>query len=158
MRKHKLLLLIGFLILCFIVAALGSFATKESITPWYCNLNKPCWNPPSWVFAPVWTALYISIAFSGWLLMLAKNTPAKSWALFFYFVQLALNGLWSFFFFYFQKPTLSLVDIILLNIFILATIIAAFQTSRKLAGTLLLPYFFWTLYALTLNAAIVYLN
>ena len=158
MKKNKLFWLFGFLVLCFLIASFGSFSTKESLTPWYSQLEKPAWNPPSWVFSPVWIILYIMIAFSGWLLCLSKKSHAKSWALFFYFVQLLLNGLWSFFFFYFQNPTLSLIDIILLNLFILATIISAFNTSKKSAGALLIPYFLWTLYALTLNAAIVYLN
>lgn len=156
-NRTKFAWLLIFLALCFVVAFLGSFASQESLTPWYSHLIKPRWNPPSWVFGPVWTILYIMIAFSGWSIFLSSRSVNRSWALFFYFIQLVLNGLWSFFFFYFQNPLLSLIDIILLNIFILATIVSAFRCS-KTGAFLLIPYFLWTLFAFTLNAAIVYLN
>ena len=158
MKKNKVFWLFGFLFLCFLIGYLGSISTRGSLDSWYSPLQKPSWNPPPWVFGPVWTFLYVLIAFSGWLLFFSKKSPAKSWALLFYFFQLAFNGLWSFLFFYLENPLLSLIDIVLLNIFVFATIVAAFKTSKKTAGFLLLPYLFWTFYALTLNAAIVYLN
>ena len=153
MKKSLWLLL--FLGICFVVATLGSLATYPSLDPWYIGLKKASWNPPAWVFGPVWTLLYLMIAVAGWLIFLAKKSEQRTRALTFYFIQLFLNCLWSFLFFYFQNPFLALIDIILLVIFIGLTLQATLSVSKR-ASLLLTPYFIWTLYAVTLNGAIVY--
>ncbi len=153
MRKG--LWLLFFLGLCLGIAALGSWATYPSLDPWYFELKKASWNPPGWVFGPVWTVLYLMIAFAGWQIFLKKKSKQRQRALTFYFIQLALNCLWSFLFFYFHNPYLSMIDLLLLVVMIGLTLRAALPVSRP-AALLLTPYFIWILYAATLNAAIVY--
>lgn len=157
MGKNKILSLILFLALCCIIAILGGFATETSLDPWYRDLQKASWNPPAWVFGPVWTVLYCMIAVAGWLIYNSKKSDLRNIAISCYFLQLFLNFSWSFLFFYFQNPLLGFVDIILLVIFLGLTVKTAWHVSR-LAAYLLLPYFLWTLYALTLNGAILHLN
>jgi len=157
MDKNKIISLGVFLAICFSIATLGSFATEASLDPWYRNLVKASWNPPAWVFGPVWTILYVMIAVAGWLIFISKKSKLRKRALVFYSLQLFFNFLWSFLFFYFQNPLLGLIDIILLVVFIALTLRATWDLSR-MAAYLLLPYFLWTLYALTLNGAIFYLN
>ena len=150
-------LLIFFLALCFVIAFAGHVATGHSVHSWYHTLDKPSWNPPSWVFAPAWTILYLMIAAAGWLISLAKPSKTRTKVLAFYFIQLAANGLWSFSFFYFQSPGLGLVNIVFLEIFIGLTLSGAWSINKK-ATWLLVPYFLWVFYATTLNAAIFWLN
>lgn len=157
MDKNKILSLVFFLALCCFIAILGGFATGTSLDPWYRDLQKASWNPPAWVFGPVWTVLYCMIAVAGWFIYISKKSDLRNRAFFYYFVQLFLNFSWSFLFFYFQNPLLAFVDIILLVIFLWLTVKTAWDVSR-MAAYLLLPYFLWTLYALTLNGAILYLN
>lgn len=157
MHANKLLSLGGFLTLCFLIAFLGSFATHASLDPWYQDLAKASWNPPAWVFGPVWTILYVMIAVAGWRLYLSPPSTLRRKALLFYAVQLFLNFAWSFLFFYFQSPLLGLIDISLLPLFIGFTIRAAWSISR-VSSFLLIPYFLWTLYAFSLNLAIYHLN
>lgn len=157
MSKNKIVSLLGFFAICFAIAALGGFATQASLDPWYRNLVKASWNPPAWVFGPVWTILYVMIAVAGWLIFIAKKSDLRNRALVFYSLQLFFNFLWSFLFFYFQNPLLGLIDIVLLVVFLALTLKATWPLSRT-AAYLLLPYFLWTLYAFTLNVAIFYLN
>jgi tryptophan-rich sensory protein len=102
MKKKSFFSFLLFLALCYIIAGLGSFATDTSLTPWYVELKKSNWNPPAWVFAPVWTILYFLIAIAGWLLFTAESSKKRTQALLFYFLQLTCNGIWSFLFFYFS--------------------------------------------------------
>jgi tryptophan-rich sensory protein len=157
MSKYKILSLCGFLALCYSIAILGGFATHESLSPWYAHLKKGAWNPPAWVFGPVWMILYFMIAVAGWLIFISKRSALRNRALVCYSLQLFFKFLLSFLFFYFQSPYLGLVDLLLLLIFLFLTLKAAWGLSRR-AAYLLLPYFLWSLYALTLNAAIYYLN
>lgn len=157
MKKYKIFWLCGFLCACYAIAFLGSFATNESLYPWYAHLHKGSWNPPAWVFAPVWMVLYFMIAVAGWLVFIGKKSKLRNRCLCYYSLQLLFNFLWSFLFFYFQNPLLSLFDILLLLIFIGLTIKTAWPISKR-ASYLLIPYFLWTLYASSLNGAIFYLN
>lgn len=156
-KKNNFLSLLGFLFLCYGVAGLESFATHASLDPWYAQLQKPSWNPPTWVFAPVWTFLYFLIAVAGWLFYVSKESLQKGRALFFYFIQLFFNFLWSFLFFYLKSPFLGLIDIVLLILFLCLTIQAGSNVSRW-GSLLLIPYLIWTLYAATLNGVIYFLN
>lgn len=154
----KLISLAGFFALIITVQFIGSVFTFSSVENWYPTLNKVSWNPPAWVFGPVWTALYILIAISGWLvwLKIGKN-QLRHKAMLFFGLQLILNLLWSIAFFGMQSPIAALIDIIFLLIAIIFTIYHFFLLDKK-AAILLVPYLLWVSYAMTLNAGIVYLN
>ena len=115
---------------------------------WYQGLAKPPWQPPDWVFAPVWTALYLLMGIAAWLVWSDKGW---TWALVLFLVQLALNAAWTWLFFGLQRPGLALFGICLLWLAIFATLIA-FLRIRPLAGGLLVPYLVWVTFALLLNA------
>lgn len=149
--------LVAFLLLCLVIQLLGSGWTQEGIRNWYPTLHKPFWTPPDWLFAPVWTLLYLMIALAGGLIYQAPDSPRRSIALAFYIMQLLLNFLWSFLFFSLQRPDLALLDIVGLTLFIILTMVKAWPVSR-LASLLLLPYLAWVLYATSLNLGIWLLN
>jgi tryptophan-rich sensory protein len=154
MKEKKLWISFGvFIVLCLITQVLGSIWTRETVSTWYPTLVKPAWTPPGWLFGPVWTVLYVMIAFSGWFIYRAESSPNRTLALVFYGIQLALNFIWSFLFFSLQSPLLGLIDIVLLCIFISLTIVKAFPLTR-LGSLLLVPYLIWVLYATSLNAGI----
>jgi tryptophan-rich sensory protein len=158
MTKSNFRSLLAFFALILILQMVASAATYTSIDNWYLGLKKTSWNPPDLVFGPVWTTLYLMIAISGWRIWVKigqerMRHPAMVW----YFIQLALNLLWSIVFFGLQSPIAGLVDIILLLIAIFMTI-KLFFPINKTAAILLVPYFIWVMYASTLNAGIVYLN
>jgi translocator protein len=145
--------------LCFTAAAIGSVAVTRTIETWYVALHKPSWNPPNWLFAPVWTTLYLLMAISAWLIWRnrdASPTQARL-ALWLFLIQLALNAAWSWIFFAFMLPGAALVEIVVLWIVILATIIAAWPISRT-ASLLLVPYLGWVTFASVLNATLWRLN
>lgn len=138
------------------LVVLGGMAIGYVTRPgeWYSTLQKPAFNPPGWVFGPVWTALYVMIGVAGWRLWL---THRNSGAMALWWVQLALNYLWSPAFFGMHSPALALAVIIALLAAIVATIVAAWRRERT-AALLLLPYAAWVSFATVLNAAIVALN
>lgn len=137
--------------LCLGVGGLGSFFTVSSIPTWYATLNKPVFSPPNWVFGPVWTILYFLMGISLYLVWQKKKVPAVFW------VQLALNALWSIIFFGLKNPVLAMLDIAALWIAIYLTI-KSFYPISKIAAYLLLPYLIWVTFASILNLSIVILN
>lgn len=149
----QLILSIG---VCLGAGVLGSFFTISSIPTWYQILNKPSFAPPNWIFAPVWTVLYILMGMALYLVWVSKGKLRQN-ALNLFFVQLGLNILWSIIFFGMKNPALALVDIIVLWIAIFLTI-KSFSKINKLASYLLLPYLFWVSFASLLNLFIVILN
>lgn len=155
MTPKTVLPLLGFLLLSLAVQAAGAYATLPEILSWYQGLQKPSWNPPSWIFGPVWTFLYISMAVAAWFAW--REVGWRSAALRLYLLQLMLNLLWSFLFFWGRSPGLALVDILLLWLAIGATVVS-FWRARPLAGALLLPYWAWVSFAAALNGAIWKLN
>ncbi len=152
-RISKSLLL--FLAIVFTIAALGGLATGSSVSTWYLTLNKPPFNPPGWIFGPVWTVLYIMIGVSGW--MVYKKTGWNSMPLNVYFVQLVLNGIWSPVFFGLRQPMWAFFIIALLWISIVLTLFQ-FKKVEVKAMVLLLPYFLWVSFASILNYEIWRLN
>lgn len=156
-QKHIQSSLFIFILLCLTVEIFASYWTNQTVSTWYPELKKTPWNPPGWVFGPVWTVLYLMIAISGWLIYKAEPSHPRSIALAAYGGQLVLNFIWSFFFFSLKSPILGLLDIILLSLLIILTIIKAWHV-RQLAAILLIPYLIWVLYATTLNAGIWLLN
>ena len=143
-----------------VVAAslLGSAATVPQIASWYAGLAKPPFNPPNWIFAPVWTALFALMALAAFrILRLPAGLPGRRRALLVYHLQLVLNIGWSFAFFGANSPVAGLFVILPLLALILATI-AAFRPLDGLAANLLWPYFAWVAFATLLNASIWWLN
>lgn len=137
--------------LCLGAGVLGSFFTFDSIPNWYTTLNKPFFSPPNWIFAPVWTILYILMGYSLYLVWVKRAVPQVFW------VQLFLNAIWSIIFFGLKNPALALIDIIALWISIILTI-KIFAKINKLSSVPLYPYLAWVSFASVLNLAIVLLN
>lgn len=141
--------------LCLAVGGIGSLATTPEIGGWYRTLEKPAWNPPDWVFGPVWTTLYVLMGIAAWII--SQPGGFRNARLMLFLVQLALNLLWSFVFFAWHEPGWAFAEIVLLWLLILATMIAFFR-RHKLAGWLLVPYLLWVSYASTLNFMLWRLN
>ena len=141
------------------VGAVGGFATSASVSSWYPTLAKPAWTPPSWVFGPVWTVLYLMMGFASWLVWRkrSENEPQVRRALGWYGLQLILNLGWSLIFFGLQQIGLALLEIVALWSTLLITLVN-FWRIRRDAGGLLLPYLLWVTFATALNAAIWWLN
>jgi len=143
-------------LLLFIVVVLGiGWAVGYVTAPgeWYASLNKPFFNPPGWLFAPVWSILYVLIAIAGWRVWTAGETTLTS----LWFIQMVLNFLWSPAFFGIQMPALALVIIIVLLVTIYAFIAKAWNRDRT-SALLFLPYAAWITFATLLNFSIVVLN
>lgn len=151
------LLLAAFVGVCLTAGAIGSLATAPQIPTWYAGLAKPDWNPPSWVFAPVWTSLYILMGFAGWNVW--RKVGELRWTSPFgvYWAQLGLNALWSFLFFGMEAPGLAFAEILLLWVMILLTM-RVFALYSKAAVWLMLPYLAWVSFAAVLNFTIWRLN
>lgn len=143
--------------ICFSAAALGSMATASAVTGWYLTINKPAWTPPSWLFGPVWTLLYLFMAISLYLIWSKGVTKKTKPALNFFLIQLALNSVWSLIFFGLANFWSAYLEIIALWSFIFLTI----KNSRKISPTaawLLVPYILWVTFASFLNLAVALLN
>lgn len=134
----------------------GAIGSRFQPGEWYAGLDKPSWNPPSWVFGPVWTTLYIMMGIAAWLVWDRHRRAART-ALMLFVVQLAVNAAWSWLFFGVESPGLALADIVLLWVLIVATTVA-FWRLRTVAGVLLLPYLAWVTFATALNFQIWRLN
>jgi translocator protein len=152
------------IMICQAAGFIGSFFTVSSVQTWYTTLQKPAFNPPSWVFAPVWTILYILIGIALFLVWSAYDKASKKQekykikiALGVFGLQLFLNTLWSILFFGMRNPGLALVGILVLWLLILLTIIRFYEISKK-ASFILLPYIIWVSYAALLNWSIYKLN
>ncbi|HEX9911812.1 MAG TPA: TspO/MBR family protein [candidate division Zixibacteria bacterium] len=155
---NEILKLIISLIICQLAGVIGSIFTTPAIPGWYAALVKPTLNPPNWVFAPVWTTLFLLMGISAFLVWRKGiENPRVNLALQFFIVQLVLNSLWSVLFFGLRSPLLGFVEIILLCFFILLTIVYFFKVT-KIAGILLLPYFVWVSFATVLNFSLWRLN
>lgn len=140
-----------------VVSLAGQLATYPNLAPWYAGLVKPSFNPPNWVFAPVWTTLYLLMAFAAWRILRLAPSPARRSALLLFFVQLALNAAWSWMFFAAHSPLLGLVNIVPQWLAIVATILA-FHRLDRVAAWCLVPLAAWVAYASALNAALWWLN
>ena len=151
---RQALALVGWLALSF--AASGT-AVFVSIGGWYAELNKPSWNPPAWVFGPVWTLLYAMMAVAAWLVWRKGGWREQGRALGLFLLQWLLNALWTPVFFGMHRPGLAFAEIILLWL-VLAATLRSFWRVRKAAGVLLAPYLAWVSFAAVLNSAIWWLN
>ncbi|MFJ3174260.1 TspO/MBR family protein [Streptomyces roseus] len=144
--------LAGFLVLTYAVAAVGALASSNAAEV-YAELNRPVWAPPAWLFGPVWTVLYGTVAVAGWLVWRHTAGRTRRRALTWWGVQLALNLAWTPLFFGARQYGLALLDIVLLVAALLVTI-RLFHVGHRVAAYLLLPYLAWVCFATVLNAAI----
>lgn len=154
---RSLAALVGFLAACLGTGFLGSMATAESVTNWYPSISKPSINPPDWVFAPVWTGLFVMMGVAAWTVWKRAGFRVARLPLTLFGIQLALNLLWSILFFGLQNPGLALVEIWALWLAILATI-WFFRDHSQTAALLLVPYLGWVSFAVYLNFMIWQLN
>lgn len=142
-----------------IVAVLGTLATTPNVEGWYAVADKPPWTPPDWLFGPVWTLLYLAMAYAAWRVWNAPGSRARTLALSLYLAQLVLNGIWSPLFFagypLWGEAALwaASVVIALLAVTIIATIVA-FHRVDRVAAYILIPYLAWVLYASILNIGV----
>lgn len=155
--KINIPMLLAFIILAQLAGVFGSFFTMPNIETWYASLEKPDFNPPNWIFAPVWITLYTLMGIAAYLIAEKGINTASKLALSIFGFQLAINAIWSFAFFGLQSPVLGLVVIVLLWFAIAETIIL-FSKISKTAAWLLVPYLLWTSFAAILNLSIFLLN
>jgi tryptophan-rich sensory protein len=151
----NVLALVLLLLASFAAGAIGSAFTLDALPTWYAGLRKPAWNPPNWIFGPVWTTLYVLMGVAAWRVWRGLGLAPLPMGLF--AVQLALNTAWSWLFFGLRNPALAFVGIVLLWAAIAATAIV-FGRHDRVAGWLFLPYLAWVTFATVLNGAIWRLN
>lgn len=150
--------LLASIVICQLAGFIGSFFTTPNIPTWYAGVAKPDFNPPNWLFAPVWTTLFTLMGISLYLVWMKgqKNPPVKK-AMLVFAVQLTLNTIWSLLFFGMQNPRLAFFEILALWVSIAVTIILFWRIDRR-AGIMLIPYIAWVSFATLLNYYIWMLN
>ena len=153
-------LTLKFLISILLPLSLGAIAgmfTSQSVPEWYATLNRPSFNPPNWIFGPVWTTLYILMGISFFLIWKQEASKVRKRAILIFLLQLLLNIAWSFIFFYFNMIGLALVEIILLWISIVMMLVV-FYKIKPIASYINIPYLLWVTFATVLNASYYFLN
>ena len=156
--KNSFIYLLLFISLCLLIGnGLGGYFTFLSVETWYQTLNKPSFNPPDWVFGPVWTTLYVFMGISIWLVWKKEPSKIRSIGIKIFWLQLFFNVFWTYLFFGIQKIGLSFIEIIFL-IFLIILNIFYFLKINKIAGYLLVPYLLWVSYASVLTYNIWILN
>lgn len=156
-RPHSWRVLAGFVALTFVASAIGGLATQSSVGTWYQTLNRPPFNPPDWIFAPVWTTLYAMIAVAGWRLWRTADSPLGNRAMRLWYLQLALNVIWSLLFFGAQDIPAATVEIGLLLASLIACLLV-FRLVDRLAFWLFVPYTGWVAFAALLTISLLRLN
>ncbi len=154
MNKYSKLIIA--LIIPQVAGLLGALATTSNIAGWYVSLVKPNFNPPNWIFGPVWTVLFLLIGIALYFVWISK-AKNKQTAYLFFALQMIFNIIWSWLFFYFHNPLFAFTEIIFLWILILLNIIYFYKAS-KASAYLLIPYIFWVSFAVVLNFYILILN
>ena len=155
MFKNKFLTFIFFLTITFSASLIGGLATITFKEPWYSLLNKPIFNPPDWIFGPVWTVLYIMMTVSIWLYWHRENRVMST--VYIYFIHLIFNTTWSVVFFVFHNMVLALLVLIVL-IGLIINLILRFKHVKILSAYLMIPYLLWCSFALILNISLIILN
>ena len=150
--RRQILGLLGWFAVSFAAAALGGFASANA-EPFYRQLIRPGWAPPAWLFAPVWSALYLLMGIAAWLVWRPHGFRKASSALSLFLIQLAANSLWTWLFFVWRLGAFAFVEIVVLWVLILGTVIA-FWRERPIAAALLLPYLAWVTFASALSYSI----
>ena len=154
MTKNKYFSFIIILLITFAAPAIGSYATSTFKEPWYSEIILPSFNPPSWVFAPIWSSLYLMMSLAIWKIWI-NNFNIKLLKI--YFVHIFFNSTWTIIFFGFHQIGLALLNLIIILIFILILMKEYFKKD-KISFYLMVPYISWSSYALVLNTAIFLLN
>jgi translocator protein len=155
MLKNKFLSLILFGLITYSASAIGSLVTIGFKEPWYSLINKPLFNPPSWIFAPVWTTLYLMMTVAIWLFWHSKNRDMNT--IYIYFIHIVFNTTWSIVFFGLHKILFSLFILIFL-IYMIIILILRFKRVNMLSFYLMIPYLLWCCFALVLNFNLILLN
>jgi translocator protein len=155
MLKNKLLSFVLFAMITYSASAIGSLATINFKEPWYSMLMMPTYNPPDWVFAPVWTALYLFMTIAIWKFWHSKNRDIST--IYVYLIHLIFNTTWSIVFFVFHKITLALIVLVSL-IFLIINLMVRFKRVNLYSYYLMIPYLLWCFYALFLNVSLIILN
>ena len=154
MTKNKYLSLFLILLITSLASALGGFTTASFKEPWYSEIILPSYNPPSWVFAPVWTTLYVMMSIAIWKVWI-NSFDLKILKL--YFIHLFFNATWSIVFFGFHQIGLALINLIIIIIFIIL-LMKSYFVRDKVSFYLMIPYLLWSSYALILNSSIFLIN
>ena len=154
MIKNKHLSLVLILLITFVASGIGSFATSSFKEPWYSEIVLPSFNPPSWVFAPVWTTLYIMMAIAIWKIWI-NSFDFKILKL--YFIHLFFNGTWSIAFFGFHQIGIALINLFII-LFFIVLLMKKYFNRDKISFYLMVPYLTWSGYAFILNSSILALN
>ena len=155
MLKNKFVSLFLFLVSTFSASFIGGIITLNYKEPWYSSLNKPIFNPPDWIFAPIWTILYFLMSIAIWSAWI-KNTRNEN-LVYLYFIHLFFNTTWSIVFFGFNNLILSFLNLVVLILFIVILIIK-YKDISKFSAILMIPYFFLCCFALVLNITLIFLN
>ena len=155
MLKNKIVTFILFLSITFSASLIGGLATINFKEPWYSLLNKPVFNPPDWIFAPVWTTLYLMMTVAVWIFWHTKNKNINT--IYIYFIHLIFNTTWSVVFFVFHNMVLALITLIVL-IALIIILILRFKRVNMFSVYLMIPYLLWCCFALILNTSLVILN
>ena len=156
---NKITRILAVVVTCLVIGYFSGMVARSSVATWFPTLIKPSFNPPSWVFAPVWSILFVMMGVAAglvWDRIEAEREAVKK-ALIFFAIQLGLNALWSYLFFGLRNPMLAGLEIIVLWLMIFETYIQ-FVKINKIAGYLLLPYLAWVSFASVLNGSIWWLN
>ncbi len=153
----KAIQLIASILLCLSIGALSGIATASGVKTWYIDIIKPVFNPPNYIFAPVWTVLYFLMGVSFYLILQVPKSVEKSKAIRLFFLQLTLNFAWSFLFFKYHLIGIACIEIILIWLAVLAMILQFYKVNSW-AAKLQIPYLLWLSFATVLNASIWWLN
>ena len=155
MLKNKFISFILFFIITYSASFIGGMATISFKEPWYSELIKSNYNPPDWIFAPVWTTLYLMMTLAIWFFWHSKNRDMST--IYIYFIHIAFNTTWSIIFFGLHQILFALI-VLLVLIFLIIILIIRFKRVNLVSYYLMIPYLLWTLYALFLNFNLLILN
>ena len=155
MLKNKFISFILFFIITYSASFIGGMATISFKEPWYSELIKSNYNPPDWIFAPVWTTLYLMITLAIWFFWHSKNRDMNT--IYIYFIHIVFNTTWSIVFFGLHQILFALI-VLLILIFLIVILIIRFKRVNLVSYYLMIPYLLWTLYALFLNFNLLILN
>ncbi len=155
MLKNKFLSFVLFFIVTFSASFIGGLVTFSFKEPWYSELIKSNYNPPDWIFAPVWTTLYLMMTFAIWFFWHSKNRDINT--IYIYFIHIVFNTTWSVVFFGFHNIFLALINLIIL-IFLIIVLVIRFSRVNKVSSYLMIPYLLWSSFALFLNINLLILN
>tara|TARA_B100000963_G_scaffold222711_1_gene194172 strand:+ start:1248 stop:1715 length:468 start_codon:yes stop_codon:yes gene_type:complete len=155
MLKNKLLSFVLFFIITYSASFIGGLVTIALKEPWYSQLIKSNFNPPDWIFAPVWTSLYLMMTLAIWFFWHSKKRDMST--IYIYFIHILFNATWSIVFFGFHNIFIALINLVIL-IFLIITLILRFKPVNKVSSYLMIPYLLWSCYALFLNINLLLLN